>query len=186
MKKILLTLVSGNKGKQAEWQRLLPDDFKIELLDLDLDEIQSFDLKEIISDKARRAYQQAQKPVVVEDISAGLDRLNGLPGPFVKFFEKRLGADALFQLSGREGESMTVRCAMAYFDGQEMVIVESEVKGSVVSARGENGFGFDKCFVPHDQIKTYSQMSPAEKDGVSHRARAIAKLLPLLRTKLND
>src|SRR5450631_3693811 len=106
----ILTLVTGNKHKLAEWRRLLPAGFELENIELDLQEIQSLDLMEIISDKARRAYAATGKPVAVEDVSAGLDKLGGLPGPFIKFFEKRLGLDALFQLATAEGDPATVRC----------------------------------------------------------------------------
>src|SRR6185312_13203730 len=77
-----LTLVTGNPGKLAEWRRILPPEYELESLDIDLTEIQSLDSREITADKARRAFKQAGKPVIVEDLSAGLDILNGLPGPF--------------------------------------------------------------------------------------------------------
>lgn len=174
------TLVTGNKHKLAEWQRLFPAEFELVSADVDLDEIQSLELDEIITDKAKRAYEHVGKPVLVEDISAGLDKLQGLPGTFVKFFEKRLGTDALFQLAEQAGDPMTVNCAIAYYDGKQLVIVHSEVKGHVSPARGNGGFGFDHVFVPAGQTKTYAEMTPAEKDGVSHRGKAIKSLVQKL------
>src|SRR4051794_8967648 len=99
MKQTLLTLVTGNEHKLAEWRRLLPAGFKLENVELDLHEVQSLDLEVIIIDKVKRAYASVGKPVIAEDVSAGLDKLGGLPGPFMKFFEKQLGKDALFQLA---------------------------------------------------------------------------------------
>lgn len=174
------TLVTGNNGKLREWKRLLPADYDIDSVDVDIDEIQSNDMEVIIADKARRAYQHVKSPVAVEDIAAGLERLAGLPGPFIKFFELKLGMDALFQLAKNENEPAIVKCAMAYYDGNNLISVHSEVRGTVVSARGENGFGFDKCFVPAGQNKTYGEMTPKEKDAVSHRSLAIKKLLKAL------
>lgn len=176
-----ITLVTGNAGKLAEWKRLMPDEFILESDDIDLDEIQSLDLEMIIADKARRAYERINGPVIVEDVAAGLDRLGGLPGPFIKFFEKQLGLDALFQLARTEGEPATVRCAVAYFDGTTLLPVISQLQGTTVSPRGENGFGFDKCFVPAGQSKTFGEMSPAEKDAISHRAMAVRELARRLR-----
>lgn len=175
-----LILVTGNKYKLAEWRRLVPDSIELEALDIELDEIQSLDLRAIITDKVKRAYAIAQRPVVVEDVSAGLDKLGGLPGPFMKFFEKQLGSDALFQLAEHTGDPVTIRCAMAYYDGSRLVDVLVEVKGQVVPARGQNGFGFDSCFVLAGQTKTYAEMSPAEKDKISHRAQALHQLLAKL------
>lgn len=179
-----ITLVTGNKGKLNEWQRLVPAEFKLHAVDVDLDEIQSLDLEAIITDKARRAYEKLGTPIIVEDISAGLDKLGGMPGPFIKFFELQLGMDALFQLAKVEGEPVTVRCAVAYYDGTELIIVQSEVEGSVAASRGEHGFGFDKNFVPSGQTKTYGEMTPHEKDAVSHRAIAVKKLIKKLQSKL--
>lgn len=175
-----ITLVTGNKSKLAEWQRLMPAEFELKTADVDLPEIQSLDLEEIIRDKVRRAYEQLKSPVIVEDVSAGLDNLGGLPGPFIKFFEKRLGMDALFQLASAAGDPATVYCSVAYYDGEKLLTATGEVHGSVVPTRGEHGFGFDKNFVPAGQPRTYGEMSPAEKDSLSHRAQAVRALLPQL------
>lgn len=175
------TLVTGNTGKLAEWRRLFPEDIPLESADIDLEEIQSLDLEAIAIDKAKRAYEQIGSPVLVEDIAAGLNKLHGLPGPFIKFFELQLGADALFQLAGREGEAAVVSCVIAYYDGEQAVAVRADVTGIVTSKRGSHGFGFDVCFVPDGQDKTYGQMTPAEKDTISHRAKAIKLLLAHLK-----
>ena len=171
MREILL--VTGNANKLREWQRQMPDDIVLSSIDIDLPEIQSDDSEEIVADKARRAYEAAGKPVVVEDVSASLAHLNGLPGPFIKFFMKRLGRDALYQLAAHEGEAALVSCVVAYYDGEELLIVRGDVAGTVVSPRGDGGFGFDVTFVPDGHDKTYAEMSDEEKDTVSHRRKAI-------------
>jgi inosine triphosphate pyrophosphatase len=174
-----LTLVTGNPGKLAEWQRLVPDHFNLESIDIDLPEIQSLDSRVITADKARRAYEIAGKPVVVEDLSAGLDALNGLPGPFIKFFQQELGKNALYRLAD-QSSAATVSCTICYYDGRGYTYGEGIVHGKVVQAIGDNGFGFDFCFVPHGQSMTYAQMTPAQKDAVSHRHLAIQDLLAQL------
>ena len=60
-------LVTGNANKLEEWRRQLPSDIEINLVDVDLPEIQSIDPEEIVADKAKRAYEAMDKPVVVED-----------------------------------------------------------------------------------------------------------------------
>lgn len=168
-----LTLVSGNKGKLTEWQRILPTDIKLEIHDVDIAEIQSLDPEEIVADKARRAYEQLQTPVIVEDVSAGIEKLGWLPGPFIKFFFKQLGEGALFTLAGKPGEPARVSCAIAYYDGKNLLTIKTENYGVVVEPRGANGFGFDKVFIPNGSTKTYGEMTDEEKDAVSHRAKAI-------------
>ena len=168
-----LTIVTGNPGKLAEWQRIFPSGIKLEAADIDLDEIQSLDLEAIAVDKAKRAYEKIGKPVVVEDIAAGLVNLNGMPGPFIKFFEHALGIDALYLLAEKEGDEAIVTCVIAYFDGQDSITVRADVQGTVVPSRGNGGFGFDKVFVPDGQRKTYGEMTSAEKDKISHRGKAL-------------
>ena len=166
-------LVTGNQNKLKEWREVLPSDITIDSVEIDLTEIQSIDPEEIVADKAKRAYEATGKPVVVEDVSAQLVKLNGLPGPFVKFFLKAIGDDALFQLAGKEGEKAIVSCAIAYYDGKELLTVRADVDGHVVSARGDNGFGFDVTFVPEGETLTYAEMSSEQKNSLSHRYKAI-------------
>jgi inosine triphosphate pyrophosphatase len=175
----MFTLVTGNPGKLAEWERLVPADVILESVDIELPEIQSLDSREIAADKARRAYEIVGKPVVVEDLAAGLDILNDLPGPFIKFFQKELGTNALYQLAGKESAA-TVSCTICYYNGTDYVYGESIVHGTAVQARGKNGFGFDFCFMPHGQSMTYAEMTPAQKDALSHRRLAVDDLLAQL------
>ena len=152
----------------------------MEIADVDLAEIQSDDPEEIITDKARRAYEVTGKPVVVEDVEAGLEKLNGLPGPFIKFFLKKLGNDALYQLVGREGERATISCSIAYYDGKSMLTVRGDVPGVVVAPRGHEGFGFDSTFVPDGETLTYAEMDDIKKNSLSHRHKAIQLLVEKL------
>ena len=174
-------LVTGNAHKLEEWRRQLPEDIEMDSVDVDLPEIQSIDPEEIVADKAKRAYEATGKPVVVEDVSAGLEKLEGLPGPFIKFFIKKLGNEALFLLAGEEGERATVSCSVAYYDGQKLLTVRGDVHGIVVKSRGESGFGFDSTFVPDGQNLTYAEMGGEEKDKVSHRSVAIRLFVEQLR-----
>lgn len=166
-------LVTGNPNKLEEWRRQLPPDIEIDSVDVDLPEIQSINPEEIMADKARRAFEATGKPVVVEDVTAGLVKLGGLPGPFIKFFIKTLGNDVLFQLAGKEGEPAVVSCSIAYYDGRDLMTVRGDVEGKIVAPRGNNGFGFDVTFVPSGQNFTYAEMSEGQKDTVSHRSVAI-------------
>lgn len=175
-----ITLVTGNPGKLAEWQRLFPAEFKLEAADVDLDEIQSLDLDAIAIDKAKRAFEQLGKPVMVEDVAAGLDSMGGLPGPFIKYFEKAMGKDALYKLTRAENESGTATCTIAYFDGKTVLVASGTVTGTIVSPRGDFGFGFDHCFAPSGQTKAYGEMTPEEKDAISHRGIAIRELVDKL------
>lgn len=177
-----LYLVTGNPHKLTEWRQIIPEDIAMDIADVDLPEIQSDDTEEIVRDKARRAYEVVGKPVVVEDVSAGLEKLDGLPGPFIKFFNKRLGGDALYKLAGGEEARATVSCAIAYYDGSDMLVVRADVPGKVVEPRTREGFGFDIVFVPDGEAETFAEMGAEKKNSLSHRAQAIRMLLDKLAT----
>ncbi|MGV9001515.1 MAG: non-canonical purine NTP pyrophosphatase [Candidatus Saccharimonadaceae bacterium] len=173
-----ILLVTGNAHKLREWQQSMPPEITLNSVDIDVAELQSDDPLEIVTDKARRAYALVAKPVIVEDVSAGLVALGGLPGPFIKFFMKKLGQDALYQLAGqKEGTRAIVSCAATYYDGEKTISVRGDVKGIIVAPRGDSAFGFDVTFVPDGYEQTYAEMDAALKNTISHRALAIAKLL---------
>ena len=174
-----ITVITGNPNKLVELQAIFPEHLHLKSRELNLEEIQGEgEPRNIIEDKLRRAYEIIGAPVIAEDVSAELSCLNGLPGPFIKFFEQKLGKGALWELAKHhEDRSATIRCMMGYYAGKEMIVVEGIVQGTVVPPRGERGFGFDFVIVPEGSSKTYAEMSPDEKNKVSHRARAIQLLV---------
>lgn len=175
MTKILL--VTSNHHKLEEWRGVVPKTIQLDTVDVDIPEIQSDDPQEIVVDKAKHAYAEVGQPVVVEDVSAHLEKLGGLPGPFVKFFNKRMGNDALYLLAGEDGAPAMVSCSIAYYDGENLVTVRGDIPGKVVAPRGDSAFGFDAVFQPDGFDKTFAEMGQAEKNLISHRKKAIELLV---------
>lgn len=175
-----ITIVTGNPGKVRELQAMADGRLDFTMHPLSLPEIQSLDLEEVVEDKLKRAYEQLKTPVIVDDVSAGLDKFKGLPGTFIKFFNDTLGGDSLLQLAGQEGEKVTVSCIAAYYDGTTMIFGKGTIRGTVVAPRGSNGFGFDAVIVPDGELRTMAEMSEEEKMQVSHRGKAFRDLLTQL------
>lgn len=175
-----LVFITGNPKKLEELQRLFPKDLSITHQALELDEIQSLDLHEVVHHKLQEAYSKVNKPVLVEDVSAELRSLNGLPGPFIKFFMQRLGDDALYKIAIKDDEVRIV-CTMGYFDGQSEHIVDGVMTGHVVAPRGEGAFGFDPVIVPDGYERTIAELGPDIKDTISHRRKAADAMSSLLR-----
>lgn len=178
-----IVIVTGNPGKVRELQAMAMGKLDFAMKDIDLAEIQSLDLEEIVTDKLRRAYREIKQPVIVDDVSAELDVLEGLPGPFIKFFNKKMGGDSLWKLAGKREAKVTVQCMAAYYDGKQTIIGEGKIRGTVVKPRGKNGFGFDVVIVPDGQKRTMAEMTEAEKMLVSHRGNAFRDLLRQLEEK---
>ena len=88
-----LHFVTSNPNKFRELSELL--ELNLSQIEIDLQEIQTTDLHELVKFKIRKAYEYAQAPVIVEDTSLYFVAWNELPGPLVKFFLKNLGLSGM-------------------------------------------------------------------------------------------
>jgi non-canonical purine NTP pyrophosphatase (RdgB/HAM1 family) len=179
-----ITFVTGNPNKLRELTSMAPDGLHFQSAKLDLEEIQDLEVRTIVEHKLRQAYAAVSTPVIVEDVAASLESLNGLPGPFVKFFEQQLGRGALYKLSKVADDHVTIRCVVGYYDGKNFLYGEGVLQGTITAPRGENGFGFDCVVVPDNQPdsakRTVAEMSADEKNAISHRGQAFRDLLQQL------
>ncbi|KAK6435768.1 nucleoside triphosphate pyrophosphohydrolase ham1 [Oleoguttula sp. CCFEE 5521] len=176
-----LNFITGNANKLAEVQAILASTpVQLESQALDLVEIQGT-IEEISRDKARRAVDEVKGPVLVEDTCLCFDAFDELPGPYVKWFLKALGVQQFHKLlAGFEDKSAQAVCTFAYCEGpgKEVLIFQGRTQGKIVEARGPTSFGWDACFEYDGQ--TYAEMLKAEKNQISHRGKALAKLVEWL------
>lgn len=178
-----LVVVTSNPNKLAEINEILSTNHQVSTIDLP--EIQSLDLDQVVTHKARAAYQKIKKPVLVTDVSFEIKALTGLPGPFVKFFLKTLGSEGTVKLIRGRDRSASATDAVAIYDGKTLKIFKGKVWGSVISHnKGTGGFGFDKVFVPKGYGQTFAQMPPSLKNKISHRGLALSKLKHFFGKKL--
>jgi XTP/dITP diphosphohydrolase len=175
-------LVTSRPEKAAEARRL---GFDLETLSLELPEVQALDPSDVVEAKVRAAYAALSRPVLVEDSGLAVHAWGGFPGALVKWLEQSAGVAAIPRmLQPFPDRSATARCAIAYFDGAELVAAAGQTRGVIVSApRGEGGFGWDRVFSPEGSDRTFAEMTGEEKDRLSHRRRAweaLAERLPEL------
>ncbi len=181
-------LVTGNAGKLAEARRICGPE--LGAVELDLPEIQSLDLEEVLRAKAdeawlrlgRRLGKSPERPLVVEEAGLELAALGGFPGPLVKWLFDAVGADGIARLGESLGEPrVTARAALLYRDGDRIVVGRGATPGRLVRPpRGDRGFGWDPVFAPEGSARTFAEMAAEEKDAVSHRGRAWRDLLTQL------
>jgi non-canonical purine NTP pyrophosphatase (RdgB/HAM1 family) len=178
-------LVTGNPGKLAEARRLAGDD--LEAVALDLPEIQSLDLLEVLRAKADEAWRRLGRPLVVEEAGLELAAFNGFPGPLVKWMLDAVGPGGIARAAAALGDVRgTARCALLYRREDGDTIAEGAARGTLVlPGRGGHGFGWDEVFLPEGETRTFGELAGAEKDAVSHRGRAWRALLASL-TKRRD
>lgn len=179
-----LTFVTGNRMKLQEVSAILANaDVDLTSQDLDVPEIQG-STEEIAREKCRRAAELLQGPCITEDTALCFEALNGLPGPYIKFFLKELGLDGLNTLlHGFPTNKAWALCTFAYSagPGTEPIIFEGRVDGRIVPPRGPGKFGWNPIFEVEGTGKTFAEMSEDEKNSCSHRYRALEKLTAFLR-----
>jgi inosine triphosphate pyrophosphatase len=176
--------ITGNQNKADHLAKSLG--ITLEHQKVDLDEIQSMSLGEIVTHKVKQAYGLVGKPVLVEDVSLSFSALNGLPGPFIKFFlSVPDGLEKLCSmLDGFDDRRARGECVYAYYDGDHLEIFRGSLDGVVPrSPRGENGFGWDAIFEPDGYGgKTRAELSPDEYAEVYEVIRPFAALRDFLKS----
>ncbi|CAG8512536.1 11889_t:CDS:2 [Ambispora gerdemannii] len=177
-----LVFVTGNKHKLAEVQAILGTSVNLVDHKLDVTEIQG-STREVSSDKCRRAVKEINRPVITEDTALCFNALNGLPGPYIKWFLEKLGHDGLNRmLAGFEDKSAYALCTFAYSQGPdaEPILFEGKTPGMIVPPRGSTGFGWDPIFQPDGFELTYAEMPKDLKNTISHRYKALENLKEFL------
>ena len=142
--------------------------------------------------KARHAAAAAQLPAIADDSGIEVDALGGRPGVWSARFAHSGASDAanlarlLEELADVPEPRRTARyqCVVVWVrsaDDPAPVTGTGTWEGRIALApRGSGGFGYDPVFVPAGGQRTAAELSPAEKNRVSHRAQALARLVAAL------
>ncbi len=170
---MVIYFLTGNANKLKEAREIIQE---IQSLKIDLIEIQSINPHEIIKHKLDEAKKHHEGHFIVEDSSFYIEGMNGLPGPLIKWFEETIGLNGISSITNLFGDKAIAKCIVGYYNGSEINFFEGSVNGKVVSPRGENGFGWDKIFIPEGYDRTFAEMSSEEKNKISHRKLALEKL----------
>jgi len=186
-----IVCASANPKKVAEMSRLMPR--RIEFLPRpdgvgDVEETApTLQGNAII--KAVEVANFAEAWAIADDTGLEVDALNGAPGVHsARYAGEPADDDAnrrklLAELDGVADRSARFRTVVALVSWQgDMHYVTGECKGTIAECeRGMNGFGYDSVFIPADgDGRTFAEMTPEEKDAVSHRARAMAQIPGLI------
>lgn len=193
IKGMRLVAATHNPGKAREIEALLDGNYTIVTAgSLNLpepDETESTFVGNAML-KARHAAEASGEVCLADDSGLSVAALDGAPGIFSARWagpEKDFGLamqkveDRLEELGATDRRAwFTSALAVAWPDGP-CVVVEGRVEGQLVfPPRGDRGFGYDPIFQPEGYDQTFGEMDPREKDAISHRALAFAKLKAVL------
>jgi len=191
-----VVLATRNAGKIAELNRILADvGGGVEIVGLesfpgapDVPETGlTFADNALLKARAIAAYTRL--PAVSDDSGLAVDALHGMPGVLSARWAGKHGDDVanlellLGQLAdtGERGAAFVCVAALALPDGGGEWTATGVLAGTLTRApRGRNGFGYDPIFVPEGLSTTTAELTPAQKDAISHRGRAFRAIAPVI------
>jgi XTP/dITP diphosphohydrolase len=144
--------------------------------------------------KARAGTEATGLEAVADDSGLAVDVLGGMPGVFSARWSGRHGDDAanldlvLAQLADvpdeHLGAAFVCAAAVVFPDGREFVTHGRQAGRLIRRPRGDDGFGYDPVFVSAGATRTNAELTPAEKDAISHRGQAMRALADVIGANL--
>jgi XTP/dITP diphosphohydrolase len=185
-------LATHNAHKVVELRRILGDRLGAhDLVGYDgpspVEDGETFEANALI--KARAAHAHTGLPALADDSGVVVAALGGAPGIDSAHYSGIRDDAANLQLvlqnlEGVADRTATFVCAAALVDTQGEYVVRGEWPGEVLTRpAGAGGFGYDPIFVPRGETRSAAELTPAEKDADSHRARAFVALTAELRRR---
>lgn len=137
--------------------------------------------------KARHIYEKTGTDCFADDTGLFIDALDGRPGVYSAryagegcSFEDNI-RKVLAEMLHEENRNASFRCVVCLILGGKEHLFEGRIDGVILKEKhGTEGFGYDPVFVPNGQSQTFSEMPPYLKNGLSHRGRAIWKMIRFL------
>lgn len=188
-----IVLATRNPGKVAEMQALLTE------LGVALVPASDFPGAPEVEEDAPTLEGNARKkavalhaftglPAVADDTGLEVDALGGRPGVYSARYSgpeadpRANRAKLLRELESAQNRAARFRTVIAFADANNVHLFEGVCEGRITEQeRGSGGFGYDALFVPEEHNQTFAEMGPDEKNQISHRARALHRLVAFLR-----
>ena len=191
-----IVLASGNPGKKAEIEQLLAPFgtrviTQVELGITEAEEPHDSFLENAMA-KARHVCFATRLPALADDSGLCVDALGGAPGVHSARYAGEPKSDLknnqtlLAAMSAQDNRSAHYECVLVLMRGPgdaQPLVASAQWHGSIAhQPRGSGGFGYDSLFMPHGMTKTAAELESEEKNRISHRGQALAKLLEMLKS----
>ncbi len=189
-----IILASGNKGKLREFRQMLePLGYEVHpQSEFNVTEAEEpfFTFVENALAKARHVSRQTGLPAIADDSGICANALGGKPGVLSARYagdpksDDRNNQKLIADLAGCEDKTANYYCVLVYVrsaDDPQPIIADGTWSGVIVDEpRGENGFGYDPYFLLPEFGKTAAELTPDEKNAISHRGQALKKFMERL------
>ena len=164
-----INFITQNRGKVAELRAKAKQfDLKINHIDASYPELQADKLEDVVRYGLAYCQNKFLAPFIIEDSGLFVDTLRGFPGPFSSYVYRTIGNSGLVNLVGEGAPARFESLIGSYHN--DFKLFHGQVKGRIVTSRGQGGFGFDPIF-EHDG-RTFGEITIDEKNAISHRSKA--------------
>ena len=201
-----IVFATNNQHKLQEIRDILGSDYEVVSLkeigcDVDIPETGNT-LEENALQKAQYVYDHYHVSCFADDTGLEVEALDGAPGVHSARYAEGTDHDSeanmaklLRELDGKENRQARFRTVICYIEKQDVCPCgytsikkihqfEGIVNGHIATEKhGTEGFGYDPIFVPEGYDKSFAELGEEIKNGISHRARAVAKLVEYLKKK---
>ena len=189
-----IVFATQNQNKVAEIQKLIPNEIELLSLkdincDADIPETAET-LEGNASIKSNFVLSTFNVDCFADDTGLEIEALNGEPGVrSARYADEHLKSDdknielVLQKLDQKTDRKAQFRTVISLRMNKTEYLFEGIAKGRIAkSKRGDSGFGYDPIFIPEGYDKSFAEMTMAEKNAISHRGKAIEKLVVFLNT----
>jgi XTP/dITP diphosphohydrolase len=191
MSKVRLIFATNNSHKLKEIREITGNDFEVSSLgdigfDGDIPETGDT-LEGNARQKANFIFEKIKMNCFADDTGLEIDALDGRPGVYSAryagegcSFEDNINK-ILRESDGIGNRRAKFRCVICLIMDGEEYLFEGRIDGVITTERkGDTGFGYDPVFIPNGYHQTFAEMQPYLKNGISHRGRAMAKMMRFL------
>ena len=193
-KEFELVFATSNKGKYDEVKKMMPRNINLlSLNDLNLtDDIQETGktLKQNAKIKSDFIFNNFGINCFADDSGLEIDSLNGMPGIYsARFAGKTCNSNDNIEkvwklLTGYKNTDAKFKSILSLNIDGKTFFFEGKINGKIIfNKRGTNGFGYDSIFIPNGYNKTFAELNSVEKNEISHRSKALKRLIIFLDKK---
>ena len=190
-KEFKLVFATSNKGKYNEVKKMMPRNINLlSLNDLNFtDDIQETGktLKQNAKIKSDFIFNNFGINCFADDSGLEIDSLNGMPGIYsARFAGKTCNSNDNIEkvwklLTGYKNTDAKFKSILSLNIDGKTFFFEGKINGKIIfNKRGTNGFGYDSIFIPNGYNKTFAELNSVEKNEISHRSKALKRLIIFL------
>lgn len=184
-------IITSNPGKLKEIKRFLePLGIELGINESRFIEVQADTLEEVVQFGLDRISEEMDRkvPLIKDDSGLFIQALDGFPGVYSAYVNRTISNQGIMRImDGVKNRKAVFRTVIGYrMENGGTALFRGECKGEIsMEMKGRQGFGFDPIFIPEGGTRTFAEMSVEEKNSMSHRIRAMEKLVSFIDSELS-